>query len=319
MNDPSAQPIDINEQRDWLLEHKKSLALSWTDVSRKTGIPTGTISQFCGGSYAGDNVKLAEQVFRYRQTLVAQTRIAVELPEIPGYFETETSKQLERLLQIGQRGRVVVAAMGAGLGKSITARNYTACYTNVFMATMSPSTAGVNNMQIEVLEALGERDAVGTPQKLSRRIRAKVSNLSSPLLILDEAQHLSEKALEEIRSWNDACGVGIALFGNESVWQRLTGGSRQAHFAQLFSRVGLNIRRTLPLRGDIEALADAWRIDDERTVSYLAKICMTPGGLRGATYALEIASMIAVSNQRSLQVDDLQDAWNQLSSRPVAA
>ena len=317
MNDPAATIIDIEEQRKWLVEHKQALGLSWGDVFRKTGIPVGTVSQFGGNGYKGNELTVAEQVYRYRQTLVAQTQIAFELPEIPGYFQTETSRQLERLLQLGQRGRLVVAAMGAGLGKTITARNYASCFTNVFMATMSPSTAGVNTMQIEMLEALGERDAAGTPQKLSRRIRARVANLGNPLLIIDEAQHLSEKALEEIRSWNDAVGVGIALFGNESVWQRLTGGSRQANFAQMFSRVGLNIRRSLPLQGDVTAMADAWRIADEPTIAYLRKIAMTPGGLRGATFALEIASMIAAAEQRPLALDDLQDAWTQLSSRPV--
>ena len=256
---------------------------------------------------------------RFRQLLATQAQIEVEAPEIPGYFKTETGQQLEHILGYAQRGRVVVAAMGAGLGKSTTARQFAACYPHVFIATMAPSSAGVNNMQQEVLEALGDAGANGTPQRLSRRIKDRVKGMAKPLLILDEAQHLSEKSIEEIRSWHDAIGVGIALFGNESVLQRLEGGARRAAFAQLFSRVSMRVTRSQPLRGDIDALAAAWRIEDDRLIDYIRKIAMLPGALRNATFALELAVMIAGSEGQQLNVGHLQDAWAQLSSRPVAA
>ncbi len=320
MNDPAAQPIDIGDQRSWLIDHRNSTGMSWAELAKRTGIAQGTISQF--GSergYAGNEQGVAEKVYRYRQMLATQATIAVEAPEIPGFFETETSRQLEQTLTMAQRGRIVVAAMGPGTGKTKTARHFAVCYPNVFYTAMTPSTAGVNNMQIEVLEALGERDAAGTPQKLSRRIRERLRDRRNPLLIIDEAQHLSEKALEEIRSWHDAEGVGIALLGNEGVLQRLEGGNRRLAFAQLYSRVSLKIVRSLPLNGDIEALADAWRVFDDGTLAFLRKICMTPGALRNGTMALELASMIAAAGGEVLDKSHLQDAWAQLSSRPVAA
>lgn len=318
MNDPSTNPIDVEAQRAWLIDHRQSTGMSWSELAKRTDIPQGTLSQF--GSergYAGDESKVADKIYRYRQLLASQAAIAIEVPEAPGYFETQTSKQLTQLLTFAQRGRIVVGAMGPGLGKTMTASHFKACSGNVFLSTMSPSTAGVNNMQIEVLESLGERDPVGTPQKLTRQIRDRVKNLEKPLLILDEAQHLSEKSIEEIRGWHDAVGVGIALLGNESVLQRLEGGSRRAAFAQLYSRVGLRLVRSLPLLGDVDAMAQAWRIYDDQVIAYLRKICMTPGGLRGGTMALELASMIAASEGVVLTVDHLQDAWAQLASRSV--
>lgn len=318
MNDPSATPVDIEEQRNWLIDHRRQINASWAELAKRTGIAQGTISQFGSDrGYAGDEQKVAEQVYRYRQLLASQAAIEVEAPEAPGFFETETSKQLTNMLGWAQRGRVVVAAMGPGTGKTSTARQYQACYPNVCLATMSPSTAGVNNMQIEVLEALGEKDPVGTPQKLSKRIRDIVGKMRLPLIVLDEAQHLSEKALEEIRSWNDATGVGIALFGNIGVLQRLEGGNRRDTFAQLFSRVSLRVVRPLPLTADIDTMAQAWNIHDEKLKAYLRRVCMKPGGLRSGTMALELASMIAASERRPLAIENLQDAWAQLSSRSV--
>ena len=319
MNDPTKQPIDIEEQRAWLKDHRTSNGSSWSTLSKRMGIPAGTLSQFGGSGYSGDEQRLAEQVYRYRQTLVHQASIAIEAPDVPDFFDTETSNELTRLLGWGQRGRLVVAAMGPGTGKTKTAKQFTACFNNVFMSTMTPSTAGVNNMQQEVLASLGDPDAVGTPQKLSRRIRERVKDLTNPLLIIDEAQHLSEKAIEEIRSWHDATGVGIALFGNIGVMQRIEGGSRKAAFAQLYSRIGLRMLRPVPLQADCDALAVAWEVTSDKEMAFIRKVGTMPGGLRGATMMLELAWMLSASERQPINVGHMQDAWQQLSTRAIAA
>jgi DNA transposition AAA+ family ATPase len=322
MNDPSATPIDVAEQKAWLADLRSKTGLSWSELAKRTGIAAGTLSQFGGAKgYGGAEQPIAEKLLRYRQMLAQQASIEIEAPVKPGYFDTQTSLQLGQMLSFAQRGKIVVAAMGPGTGKTMTARHYAACYANVFVATMRPSTAGVNTMQIAMLRSMGEKNAVGTPQKLSDRIIERVENLDKALILIDEAQHLSEKAIEEIRSWHDSTGIGIALLGNIQVMARLEGGggSRSAAYAQIFSRVSLKIVRPLPLLADIDALALAWGIHDTALMAYLQKIGMLPGGLRGLSHALELASMIAASGREVLALDHIQDAWAQLSSRAVMA
>jgi len=103
------------------------------------------------------------------------------------------------------------------------------------------------------------------------------------------------------------------------VLQRLEGGNRRAAFAQLFSRVSLRVVRSLPLRGDIDALAEAWKLSDDQAIAYLHKICMTPGGLRSGSMALELAWMLASAEGQRLNAGHLQDAWAQLSNSRVLA
>lgn len=318
MNDPANTIVDIEEQRAWVKDLHQQLG-SWTEVSKRTGIAHSTINLFSTGKYAGDNTKIAEKVIRYRQTLAQHRSIVVDMPERPDFYETPTSAQLIHMLTFAQRyGRIVVAAMGPGLGKSASARHYKACFSNVFVATMKPSTAGVNNMQIAVLKAMGDPDARGTPQKLTDQIIDRAKNLRNALIVIDEAQHLSEKALDEIRGWNDEAGVGIALFGNAGVLQRLEGGNRRINFAQLFSRIGLRLQQPTPLEGDVEAMAEAWAIYDEKLIATLKNISMRPGGLRNGTHVLEVAHMIAASQGVELNEGHIGDAWMQLSSRAVA-
>jgi DNA transposition AAA+ family ATPase len=147
----------------------------------------------------------------------------------------------------------------------------------------------------------------------------RVRHLQNPLLIIDEAQHLTVKSIEEIRSWHDATGIGIALFGNESVQQQLDGGMRSAAFAQIFSRVSLKIVRSFPLAADVDAMLEAWDVHDDKVRDEMHRIAQVPGALRGATFALELAHMLASGQGETLDLRHVQDAWAQLSSRTVAA
>ena len=287
-------------------------------LGRRIGIATGTLSQFGGSGYAGDEAKIAEAVERYREGLAVQASIALQAPDVPGYYETETSRDLLGRYGWAQRGKMVAIATGPGTGKTISARHYQDTVQNVWIMTAAPSSAGVNTMQVETLAVLGERDAKGTPQALTRRILDRVRNTGG-LLIFDEAQHLSERAIEEIRGWYDATGIGIVLQGNESVISRIEGGSRKAVFAQLYSRVSMRLVRPLPTDADAEALADAWQVGGERERAFIRRIALMPGGLRGCTMMLELASMLAAGDGVRAELSHMEDAWSNIASRPVTA
>ena len=309
----------INDQIAWLQQHKEEMGASWAELGRWTGVPKGTISNFAGPSgYTGDNMPIAASVAQYRATLVNQAQVTAELPDRPGYFETPTSKAVTQYLHQAQRGRIVLVALGAGLGKTESAKNFKSGNANVFHCTMAPSSSGLMPMQLKVLRALGERDATGAPLKLSQMICDKVRDRTAPLIIIDEAQHLSIKALEEIRSWHDETGVGIALLGNEMVQQQLDGVSRAATFAQMFSRVALRMVRSKAIAGDAEALAAAWHIADEEIITFLKKIVQMPGALRGATFALEVAHILAAKSG-VMTLRHIENAWAQNSASARAA
>lgn len=319
MNNPENQPIDIEDQRAFLMDHKSATGMSWTELGKRTGIAPGTISQFGSTKgYAGDEKRVAEQIYRYQQQLTAQAAIRVTAPEIPGFFRGPTAGNIETTLSWGQRGRMVVIATGAGMSKTSTIRHYQASVSNVWVTTIAPSSAGVMNMQQKTLASLGERDAVGPPNKLTGMIIDKVRGTGG-LMIFDEAQHLSEKALEEIRGWHDETGIGIALSGNIKVLNRLEGGNRRDDFAQIFSRIAHRLVRPQPLQGDADALAEAWGLTDEACFRAVRDICMKPGALRSATYALELAFMVAASEGVTPTAGHIRDAWAHNSTRQIAA
>ncbi|NCP19042.1 MAG: AAA family ATPase [Erythrobacter sp.] len=308
---------EVEKQRKWLVEHKADTDLPWSALAKHLGpeINAKSLGLFANGNYAGPEDRFVEAIRRYRLMIVSQAEMQIAAPVAPTFYETETSRQLMVILRHAQRGRIVYAAMGAGCGKTKTAKHFRDLIPNVFLVTIAPSTAGLASMQREVLFKLGEKVVHGSSQTLSRRIKDFFEVTPNGLLIIDEAQHLTTRAIEEIRSWHDESGVGVALLGNEHVQQTLDGGARAATFAQIFSRVGMRLVRSKPLAGDIEAFLDAWAVSDTAARKELGRIAALPGALRTATFVLELAITLASAEKKPLALAHVQNAWAQLAKR----
>jgi len=241
-------------------------------LQQRIGV-SSALSAFAVNKYQGDNEKIAEKIYRYRELLVQQADVEYDAPPLPPFFETPTATRILLLLRIAHRGRITLIAGGPGNSKTESLRHYQSTVSNVFIATLAPSSAGVTTMSIEVLEALGEPDAKGTPQALSRRIKNRLRG-SNALLILDDAQHATEKALEELRAWHDATGVGICLVGNQDVLLRLEHGTRKEAFARLDSRVAQKFIFNVASEGDAAVFCDAWGVTDEKSRRFLTAGCL---------------------------------------------
>ncbi len=317
MNDPKLKHVDVEEQREWLKKHKAETGLSWRDLGARLDINDKTLALFASNKYGAPGDFIAEAIFRHRQTLAAQAAMALRSVEIPPYYPTRTSLDLIQLLAWGQRGRIVMAAMGPGMSKTTTARHFKACNSGVFMVTISPATSGIRAMERAVLHAMGDSSPTGDIQNMAMQIKDRVAKMQKPLLIVDEAQHLTVQSIEELRHWHDETGLGLALLGNQQVQQKLDGGARASAFAQLFSRLANKLDRPKPLDADVEAMLDAWGVCDPRVAKEVHRIAALPGALRGATFALELASMLAISQNETLSISHINDAWAQLSRRTV--
>lgn len=322
MTDDNGQGMSekrIAEARERLLAFKAERNYSWSEIAPLIGVKSGTLSPFGTGNYQGDNGGIALQIERFFVAQAVREQLDAEAPEPPAFIDTPTASRVVVHLRWAQRGKIIAFVGSPGIGKTTTLERYCETTPNAWPATMTPSTAGVQPMQTEVLKALGEKSATGTPQAMSTRILERVRGTNG-LIIFDDAQNLSEKALEEIRSWNDKVGVGIALIGNEQVIQRLEGGSRKAAFAQLYSRLSMRHIQNGSSPEDADALSAAWGVRDEAQLGYLRQVASRPGGLRNLSHTVELASVLALGDGKPQpDLTDLKDAWAQLSTRQIAA
>ncbi|MFN7400327.1 MAG: AAA family ATPase [Sandaracinobacter sp.] len=306
--------VELRERLNRLYE---DTGMSWAEIAAESGIKAGTLTQWAKGTYAGDNLRYAAEVRRYLDGRAALAALQTGTVEDPGFLETLTADRILGLLQWAQTGKIVAVAAGPGTGKTMAAREYRTRSANVWLATMKPSSSGVQPMQMTVLAAMGDVDGKGSPQQLSARILAKVRGTRG-LIIVDEAQELSEKALDELRSWHDECGIGIALLGDERVIGRL-GGLRRAELARLHSRVSMRHIQKGPTEQDAAMVARGWGISDEAMLRFLKQLAEKPGGLRGISMVIELGSLLAAREERSPSLSDLREAWAQLNSELMGA
>ncbi|MEP9350603.1 AAA family ATPase [Xanthobacter sp. KR7-225] len=290
--------------------------IAQTEIARQADIAYGTFTPWMTNKYAGDSAKIAVKVTRWLETRRERARTLAVLPAAPGFVMTSTAASFMETLAFSQATPdfgVIVG--GAGVGKTTTIEEYQRRASNVTIVTGEPCHSSPNNMLTAIATEMGiaERRSNMISGAIVARLRG-----ASALLVIDEAQHLDSKALDQLRTIHDKAKCGVVVAGNESVFARLQGDARTAQFAQLYSRVGARTVQSQSRPKDICALILAWGIDGESDEGKLLKvIARKPGALRGMTKAIRYASMIANGAGEPLACRHIKQAWAQLSSLPL--
>ncbi len=294
------------EAKRTIAEHFQTQAAA----ARDSGVAESTFAAFMADTYTGDNAKVAAKVATWMKSRADRAKTVAILPKAPPFQLTPTARKIQPLLQFAQAvPDFVVCIGGPGIGKTKTAEAYRDSNPNVWLATMDPTTAGVNPMLRELCRSmdLAERNN----SELSRAIGTRIKSCNQGLIIVDEAQFLSAPALEQLRSLHDRYKVGIALVGNQTVHARLYGDGKVSH-AQLFSRVGMRVRQTKPQAGDVCLLLDAWGIEDKEQRRFLKEVANKNSALRGMVKCITAATLLAAGANEPLSLRHLRDAWETL-------
>lgn len=308
---PVGAPASLVERvRDAMREAGLSQAAAAKEIGETSA---SAINQWLQGKYKGDIPALETKIETWLSARDRQDNAASGMPAIPTFFRSPSSQKVLDTLAYGQMaGDIVCIYGGPGVGKTVSLRQYRDTNPSVWIATMAPDSAPVVPALEEVAEAVGIRDTIGGARKIARAIRRRVEGTRG-LLIIDEAQHLSVAALEQMRSIHDATGIGLALVGNEAVYARLTGGTRASHFAQLFSRIGSRLFISRPTIGDVRALAAAWNVKGKAELDLLQQIASKPGALRGVSKVLAYAAMSGAGAE--ITVSAIRHAWSNLGAQ----
>lgn len=193
----------------------------------------------------------------------------------------------------------------AGLGKTVSLQEYTKTHPNVIYIELKNCDKSVKGVCEKILSCIG-RDQRGTDRVLVGTITDYLTT-TPKLIIIDEAQHLSIRALENLRAINDVTETGIVLCGNPTVYDRMHGRG-QAHFAQLYSRIGISRHITEPSMEDIKAIFRTYELDKD-SLQYLHQLALLRGGIRNCVKVLNIALQLQENENEPLTIDQLQSAY----------
>jgi len=277
------------------------------EISRSSG----TISSWLSGTYRGDIPALETRLRRWVEQQGAQREAVKPLPKVPAWLATPSAlKVLSALKFAHAHGEIGLVYGGAGMGKTATVRHYQGQRNNVWVATMTPAHAGLVSALRGIAAAVGAEVSGNGAEALHREVVRKVER-SGGLLVIDEAQHLTVPALEQIRAIHDATGLGIAFVGNERVYAQMAGGVRAAYLAQLRSRIGHTVRLLKAQPVDVEVLMGAWQVGTG-CAGALREIAGKPGALRNVMKVLKLAVGMAADAGRAVAQEDVKAAWGEL-------
>lgn len=287
--------------------------LKGTDVAREIGMPYGTFSAWLGGSYAGRSDLKAAEAQKWLRTRELRQETQRLMPEAPRFVETQTAKDFITVFQHAQHMPDFAVIVGApGLGKSTAACQYTRSTPNVFKVVAHPKLRSPSALMEELGVVMNSYQG-GSPHRVMRGLVARLRGRNA-LIMIDEAQHLTAEALDQLRSIHDQAEVGVVLLGNPLVNSRLEGGGRAGEFAQLTSRVGMRVSRGKAKPADIEALLDAWAISGTAERAMLTRIAQKPGALRGMTKTLKLAHMLASAERCAVDVGHIKLGYERVGS-----
>lgn len=280
-------------------------------IAKEAGVSSATLSQFLGGSYAGNLQAVGLKVSNWLRSYDDKAG-SESLPQAPSWVDTPTSRRILGDLRYAQLAAdLVLIVGGAGIGKTKAIEQYAAISPNVWHVEMTAATASLLSALEEIALVVGVREYARSAPYLQRAIAQKVRGTGG-LLVIDEAQHLTVQALDQIRWFNDRCDIGLVLAGNDRVYTQLTGGNRAAYLDRLYSRVGKKTHIKRATVGDADSIIKAWGIDDTGCRDRIRDIAAKPGALRVLNKVLRLAATYAQAQGRRICCDDIGSAAREL-------
>lgn len=192
----------------------------------------------------------------------------------------------------------------AGLGKTVSLKEYTKSHPDTIYVELKDCDKSTKGVCEKILSGIG-KEQHGVDRLLVDAI-INFLTASPRLVIIDEAQHLSIRALENLRAINDTTETGIVLCGNPTVYDRMHGRG-QAHFAQLYSRIGIRRHIVEPTLEDITTIFAPYGLGTE-SLLYLHQLALQRGGIRNCVKVLNIALQLRDGIEEPLTIDHLQSA-----------
>lgn len=299
--------MGTQEARLALQEALARRAMSQTEAAKAIGVSNSTLSGWIRGTYQGDVEAVTQRVVGWLGLAKARENAPTRVVE---FVETAVAAEILEVCRYAHVHRDIGLVYGeAGMGKTVAARHYAREHRDAVYVRCDPSVRNPTAALSMLLQGLGRKARAVGLYALTRELVDALEG-TGRVLLLDEAQFLSHRSLEVMRTIHDQAEVGLVLIGNLDIWTQLHGHGHAA-FAQIFSRVG--IRRLVQLgapREDIARLAASIASGPvpEDCVKHLQAKACERGGLRRMVKVLRLAAELAVSEDVPIGVRHLQMA-----------
>jgi DNA transposition AAA+ family ATPase len=228
-----------------------------------------------------------------------------------GYCSTPTAEDIHNLLAICRKHCMMGVVVGEpGTGKSMAVAAYAAIEKGIVLCRVTKAASDIQPLLVRLCGALGEN--VSPNQSKADLYETALWSLTQPfaaknLLLFDEAQHLSDDALECARDLFDESQVGVVLVGNKGLkrWETSQKSKKANSFAQLRGRIGQFLDLKVPLDEDLAAICEYHKLQD--CLPLIRKVAKKEGQLHLVAKLIQVAGDLVEEGQ-SITPDVLKGA-----------
>ena len=208
--------------------------LSLTRAADQIGRHSSSISRWLNRNYTGNNDAVAADVERWLETRADAVKHSLEGAGLDRHAETHATRKITDALAYAHATGDIVAVVGVpGRGKTWAAQRYCAGKSGAYYLAVSSAVFTLPGLLSVVGEAIGVGRQHPSALDAESTIIARLHDRQA-LLVVDEAHHLRDKLLDELRIVRDRSGCGLALLADKSIGMGacpLSAG-RRAHRAQ---------------------------------------------------------------------------------------
>ena len=224
---------------EMLKAHIAETGITQKQLAKKLDISDTVLSLYLANSYTGDNKKVTEKVKQYLHIGAVRKTLTPN----PNYCESLFNTQrITECLQMAHASSEILLLYGpAGCGKTTALKHYAEHNNGVTYIEADATTGTPRAILLTLLESIGGQP-IGSTTQVMKSILNTLKG-TNRLIIIDEAQHLTERSFDTIRAINDKIGIGLVYSGNPSILKQMYG-RREQEFDQLYSRIGLHCELT---------------------------------------------------------------------------
>jgi DNA transposition AAA+ family ATPase len=293
----------------------KSTGWSNAEACRRSDIPSATFSEWLRGTYRGDVTKVADKIEKWLATEDAAMVNQSALITDPVYVETSLTRQVVQSLTYAQTGpSMALITMGSGLGKTMALKWFAANRTHCYRVPIEPLQGKPRPMVRQIAKIIGIPDQfriADYAEKIAERLKGDGGR--QPLLMIDEAQNLTDEAVNQLRFLLDEARCGLALAGNEDLMTRYSLSATREGFGQIHRRVGVRVHIKQAPVADVDTILDAMAITQGDMRRLAHQIAMRPGSLGQVVDTFKLASLLAFGQGREMDAGDIKTAWQNRS------
>ena len=283
-----------------------SSGLSMARAAMQMGRHASSISRWLKRSYTGDNARVASAVERWLVTRADAHRHSLDGAGLDRHADTAAYQQITSALAYAQATGDIVTVIGKpGRGKTWAAQHYCEAKTGASYFPASAAITAMPGLLSRVGGAIGAGSTFRSAMEAEGTVIEHLRGHGDALLVVDEAQHLRDKLLDELRIVRDRAGCGLALVADETIRMAL------GRLPQIKGRIGLAIDLKAQPPADVEQIAAGVlkREPSRAELKTLNQVARGPGGLHALRRLLGGAYMIARGGGRTaIEADDIAAA-----------